>query len=141
MQDTKENIKLEVVKDEETSSTEAGTVVKEESLTPPVKKENEEETEVRMFFSNNASFYVLWWRYFYFLYTCYFQKVEDADKEKSGSSSESPNVKKEGGVKQEKCAVKKEPVKTEGKDHREAQKVKESKENEMILKDLKAQLK
>lgn len=70
------------------------------------------------------------------------EETDNADKDKAGGPSTSPNVKKEAGIKQEKGAIKKEPnIKTE-KDHRDAQRAKEAKiaENEMI-RDLKAQLK
>lgn len=66
------------------------------------------------------------------------QQTEEGDKEKA-NAGESPNTKKEG-IKQDKGVVKKEVCVKSEKDHRDAQKAKEIKENE-IIRDLKAQLK
>lgn len=101
-----------MIKEEENSSSESGVQVKEEGCGgAAIKKEGEDDSE----------------------------QTEDGDKEKAGGSGDSPNVKKEG-IKQEKGAIKKEPVVKTEKDHRDAQRAKEAKENE-IIRDLKAQLK
>ncbi|KAK9732343.1 Zinc finger, C3HC4 type (RING finger) [Popillia japonica] len=114
-QDSKENIKQELIKEEENSSGDGNMQIKDEpSGTPIIKKENEEESETA--------------------------EEGDGDKDKSGGSGNSPGIKKEGA--KQKDAAKKDPnVKTE-KEHREAQRAKEAKiaENE-IIRDLKAQLK
>lgn len=113
-QECKENIKQEIIKEEENSSGDSNIQIKEECInTSTIKKEGEEESE------NND------------------ENAEDKDK---GNAS-SPTTKKEN-VKQEKGVVKKEAaVKTE-KEHREAQRAKEAKIAESeIVKDLRFQLK
>lgn len=111
--DSKENIKNELIKTEESSNTDSNAQIKEEgSGEGSVKKEDEDGNE----------------------------QSEDGNAEKDPNSG-SPNVKKDG-IKQEKGSAKKDAtVKTE-KEHRDAQRAKETKiaENEMI-RDLKAQLK
>lgn len=50
VQDSKENVKQEVVKEEENAGAESSTQMKEEPVsTPTIKKEGEEETEVRKY--------------------------------------------------------------------------------------------
>lgn len=110
--DSKENIKNELIKTEESSNTDSTAQVKEEgSGECSIKREDEDGNE----------------------------QTEDGNAEKDPTSG-SPNVKKDG-VKQEKGSAKTLTAKTE-KEHRDAQRAKETKiaENEMI-RDLKAQLK
>lgn len=106
------NIKKEVVKEEDGGSSEAGVQVKEEQTIKCEVKKEEDESE---------------------------QNEEEGDK--ASNAGGSPSTKKDA-IKQEKGAVKKEPVVKTEKDHREAQRAKEAKiaESEM-LRDLKNQLK
>lgn len=115
-QDSKENIKQELIKEEDNSSGEGNMQIKDESSgTPTMKKEGEEEMETT--------------------------EDGDGDKDKAGGSGGSPGVKKEG-TKQDKGAIKKDPNAKSEKEQREAQRAKEAKiaENE-VIRDLKAQLK
>ncbi|KAB0804547.1 hypothetical protein PPYR_01517 [Photinus pyralis] len=114
-QDSKENIKQEI-KEEESTSGETMQIKEESANASCIKKEGEEEVEVT--------------------------EEQEGDKDKGTGASSSPTSKKDGAVKQDKGAVKKDPgVKTD-KDHRDAQRTKEAKilENE-VIRDLKAQLK
>lgn len=110
-QDCKENLKQEIIKEEENSIGEGAGCIKEENPDAPVIKKEEDSD----------------------------QNEDGEGKDKSGGTGESPGVKKEG-VKQEKGTVKKDATVKSEKDHREAQRLKEAKENE-IIRDLKAQLK
>jgi len=115
-QESKENVKQEIKEEENTGGESSAQVKEESSSAPSVKKEGEEETEQT--------------------------EEQEGDKDKASGAATSPTAKKDGTVKQEKGAVKKDPaVKTE-KDHREIQRAKEAKiaENE-VIRDLKAQLK
>ncbi|CAH1101653.1 unnamed protein product [Psylliodes chrysocephalus] len=113
IQDSKESIKKEEIKEEDMSSSD-GSQIKEEPLLP-VKKE-EEDTEQS-------------------------EETEVNKDQMAGGANDSPGAKKEGVVKQEKVAVKKENApKTDA--HREAMKAKEQKIIESdLVRDLKNQLK